>query len=145
LLHVPYTGSGPAAVAVVSGEVDLTFGSGPSIMPMVDAGKVHLLGVAELDRLTTMPDVPTIAEQGVPGYEAFSWAGVIAPAGVKQDLLDSISNALHEVVSDPDFQQKIYDHGMIPLPGTSTQFRDIVLRDAEKWGKLIKEAGITAQ
>ncbi|MDX3905752.1 MAG: tripartite tricarboxylate transporter substrate binding protein [Pigmentiphaga sp.] len=145
LLHVPYTGTGPAAVAVVSGEVDLTFGSGPSIMPMVQANKVRLLGVAESARLANMPDVPTVAEQGVPGFEAFSWAGVVAPAGIKADVLDDISRTIFEIVSDPAFQKKVYEYGMVPMPGTSQAFRAVVARDAEKWGRLIREAGITAQ
>lgn len=145
LLHVPYTGTGPAAVAVVAGEVDLTFGSGPSIMPMVNAGKVRLLGVGELERLPNMPDVPTIAEQGVDGFQAFSWAGVVAPAKLDSNLLNSISDVIYEIASDPEFQKKVYDQGMVPLPGKSTEFRGIVLRDAKKWERLIRKAGIKPQ
>jgi tripartite-type tricarboxylate transporter receptor subunit TctC len=111
-------------------------------MPIVKAGRVVLIGVGDATRLTNMPDVPTIAEQGVPGYEAYSWAGVIAPAGLKQDVVNAMSKAIHEAVTDPTFHQLIYDNGMVPLPGTSGDFKAIVQRDTKKWGELIKSAGI---
>src|SRR5690606_25210302 len=142
LLHVPYTGTGPAAVAVVSGEVDLTVGSGPSILPMVSAGKVNLIGVGEAKRLHGMPDVPTLAEQGVRGYEAYSWAGVIAPAGVAKEVSDAMSNEILKAVSDSEFQRRIYDNGMVPLPGSGEDFRAIVDRDTKKWGELLKSEGL---
>lgn len=142
LMHVPYKGTGPAAVAAVGGEVDLTFGSGPSIMPMVKAGRVHLIGVGDAARLPNMPDVPTVAEQGVDGYEAFSWAGVIAPAELNPDIQDKLGRTIYKAVTDPAFQERIYANGMVPLPGTSAEFEAIVQRDTKKWGELIKSAGI---
>ncbi|VTU23070.1 Argininosuccinate lyase [Variovorax sp. PBL-H6] len=145
MTHVAYRGTGPAAVAVLSGEVTFTFGSGPSILEYVNSGKVIGLGVSELTRLETEAKTPTIAEQGVQGFEASSWAGIVAPAGLPPAIADKLTKALREVMENPAFRKQVTARGMVPLSGNGQDFEAMVKKDAQKWGKLITSANIKAE
>lgn len=142
MTHVAYRGAGPAALAVMSGEVTFTFGSGPSILEFVKAGKVTGLGVSEPARLDSEKNILTIAEQGLPGFEASSWAGIVAPAGLPPAIAEKLSKTLRDVMEDPAFRKQVVDRGMLPLSGTGKDFESMVQKDAVKWGKLIATAGI---
>jgi tripartite-type tricarboxylate transporter receptor subunit TctC len=144
MTHVAYRGSGPAALAVMSGEVTFTFGSGPSILEFVKAGKALGLGVSEPVRLETEKNMATIAEQGLPGFEASSWAGIVAPAGLPPAIADKLSKTLREIMDDPAFRKQVYDRGMVPISGAGKDFEAMVQKDRVKWGKLISAAGIRA-
>jgi tripartite-type tricarboxylate transporter receptor subunit TctC len=145
MTHVAYRGTGPAAVALMAGEVTFTFGSGPSILEYVNTGKVVGLGVSEPTRLDSQKNIPTIAEQGVPGFEASSWAGIVAPAGLPKDIADKLTTAVREVMEDPEFRKQVLARGMVPISGTGKQFEAMVQKDAQKWSKLITAAGIKAE
>ena len=145
MTHVAYRGTGPAAVAVLSGEVTFTFGSGPSILEYVNSGKVIGLGVSELTRLETEAKTPTIAEQGVQGFEASSWAGIVAPAGLPPVIANKLTKALREVMESPAFRKQVTARGMVPLSGSGQDFAAMVKKDAQKWGKLITAANIKAE
>lgn len=142
---MPYRGSGPAAVALVSGEVTFTFGSGPSILEYVKTGKAIGIGTGEATRLESRKDMPTIAELGVAGYEAASWAGIVAPAGLPPAVAEKLTNTLREIMEDPEFRAQVLERGMLPISGSGTEFRALVERDAVKWGRLITTAGIKAE
>jgi tripartite-type tricarboxylate transporter receptor subunit TctC len=145
MTHVAYRGTGPAALAVMSGEVTFTFGSGPSILPFVKGGKAIGIGVAETSRLDSEKEMPTIAELGLPGYEASSWAGIVAPAGLPPEIADKLTQTLREVMQDPAFRKQVTERGMVPISGSGKDFQAMVQRDAAKWGKLITAAGIKGE
>ncbi|MDB5955883.1 tripartite tricarboxylate transporter substrate binding protein [Ramlibacter sp.] len=145
MTHVAYRGSGPAAVALMGGEVTFTFGSGPSIMDFVNSGKVVGLGVSEPARLESEKNIPTIAEQGVPGFEASSWAGIVGPAGLPNAVADKLTQSLREVMEDPEFRKVVFARGMVPISGNGKEFETMVQKDARKWSRLITEAGIKAE
>jgi len=145
MVHVPYKGNGPAGLALVSGEVTFTFGSGPSILGFVKGGKAVGLGVAELKRLPDMPDVKTVAEQSVAGFEAASWGGIVAPAGLPPEISRKLSATVLSIMEDPAFRKQVIDQGMVPIPGTSRDFETMVSSGREKWGGLIKKANIKAE
>lgn len=142
MTHVAYKGTGPAAMAVMSGEVTFTFGSGPSILDFVNNGKVVGLGVSEATRLESEPKVPTIAEQGVAGFEASSWAGLVAPAGLPPAIAKKLGDALREIMETPAFRQQVLARGMVPISGSGAEFERMVRNDSQKWGRLITSAGI---
>jgi tripartite-type tricarboxylate transporter receptor subunit TctC len=144
MTHVAYRGAGPAALAVMAGEVTFTFGSGPSILSFVKAGKAIGVGVGDSARLDFEKDIPTIAELGVPGFEANSWAGIVGPAGTPPAVVDKLSRTLREIMEDPSFRKQVVENGMVPISGSGSDFRAMVERDAQKWGKLITAAGIKA-
>jgi tripartite-type tricarboxylate transporter receptor subunit TctC len=145
MVHVPYKGTGPAAVAVLSGEVTFTFGSGPSIQEYVKSGKVTGLGLSELQRLPDSPDIRTIAEQGVTGFEASSWGGLVAPAGLPPDIARKLSATLLAIMQDPAVRKQVSGQGMLPIAGTSSDFEKMVNADREKWAVTIKKANIKAE
>jgi tripartite-type tricarboxylate transporter receptor subunit TctC len=142
MTHVAYRGTGPAALAAIQGDVTFTFGSGPSILEFVNSGKVIGIGVSELTRLETMPKTPTIAEQGVPGFEASSWAGIVAPAGLPPAIAEKLTTTLREIMETPAFRQQVVSRGMEPISGNGKDFEAMVKKDTQKWGKLISAAGI---
>lgn len=144
MTHVAYRGAGPAALAVMSGEVTFTFGSGPSILEFVKAGKAIGLGVGEPTRLDSERNMPTVAEQGLAGYEASSWAGIVAPAGLPPAIADKLGSTLREIMEEPAFRKQVFARGMTPIAGTGKDFESMVRKDTVKWAKLIGEAGIRA-
>ena len=145
MTHVPYKGAGPAATALLGGEVTFTFGSGPSISSFADAGRVVLLGVSDSTRVSSRGQIPTVEEAGIKGFESVSLAGVVAPAGLPADIANKLSVTIKEIIDSSDMQQKIYGLGMLPISSTSKQYEAMVAKDREKYGALIKAANIRAE
>src|SRR5207247_1759148 len=102
LVHVPYKGTAPAATALLAGEVSLAFSSIPTVLPHVRAGKLRALGIGNLQRVPALAEIPTIAESGVPGYEAFSWAGIIGPAGMPRDAVMRINREVGQILREKE-------------------------------------------
>ncbi|GAA4338262.1 tripartite tricarboxylate transporter substrate binding protein [Pigmentiphaga soli] len=142
LMHVPYKGAGPAMVGVIGGEVDFTFGSGPSALSFVKAGKVLNLGVTDSRRVPDMPELKTIAEQGVPGYEVTSWGGIVAPAGLAADARSRLDAVLKEMMDDNEFKKQLMDQGMVPSYMPGPQFEAYVGRERTRWGELNRKLNI---
>ncbi len=142
MTHVPYKGAGPAAVALLGGEVTFTFGSGPSILGQVDAGKVIVLGVSSIDRVPNRQNFPTLNELGFKGYESNSLGGVVGPAGLPPAVSAKISQTIQRIVNSKDMQDKILAAGMVPLLGTGKDFEAMITKDRIKYGALIKEMDI---
>lgn len=145
MTHVPYKGAGPAATALLGGEVTFTFGSGPSISSFADSGRVLLLGVSDTTRVAARGQVPTVEETGVKGFDSVSLAGVVGPAGLPPDIANKLSVTIKEIIDSPDMQQKILGLGMLPISSTSKQYELMVAKDREKYGALIKAANIRAE
>ncbi len=142
IVHVPYRGGAPALTDLMAGHVDLMFESLQSIAPLAHAGKVRALGVSGATRSPAFPDLPTIAEAGVPGYLAPTWTGVIAPAGVPRGIVDKLNAAINKALKSESFRKKFDKIGDEPAGGTPENFAETIKTDSAKWGDVIKRAGI---
>ena len=142
LLHIPYKGSAPAMTDVLGGQVAMMFSDAPTAIPHIKTGKVRVLGVASPQRSALMPDVPTIAEQGLPGYEAYSWAALFAPAGTPPDVVAKINADFNKVMRDPEVKQRLYVAGAEADPSTPAQMAQRLQAEMDKWAKVVKAANI---
>ena len=142
LQHIPYKGSAPAMTDLLGGQVQLMFADAPTALPQIRAGKVRALGVASAQRSALLPELPTIAEGGVPGYEAYSWAALVAPAGTPKDIVAKISTDLKRVMTQPDVKQRLYDAGAEAMPTSPEKLAQMLRSEIEKWAKVVKAANI---
>jgi tripartite-type tricarboxylate transporter receptor subunit TctC len=142
MVHVPYKGSGPAMTDLLGGQVQMMFDNLPSALPNVQAGKLRALGVTGAERSPALPDVPTIEEAGVPGYEALSWFGIFAPAGTPQPVIDKLHDHIVQALADPAMRARLADLGAEPVGSTPQEFASFIRAEAEKWAKVVKEAGV---
>lgn len=144
MTHVPYRGSGAALPAVMGGQVDVYFDIMFSSTKLVQGGKLKALGITSLERVNTFPDVPTLHEQGVKGYELYSTFGIIAPGKTPDPVINQLNAALNKVLATPEVRARLANLGAIPMPGTPADFDKVIRDDYEKWGRIIQSAGITA-
>jgi tripartite-type tricarboxylate transporter receptor subunit TctC len=142
LVHVPYKGTAPAATALLAGEVSLTISSIPTVLPHIRAGKLRALAIGNATRLPSLPEFPTIAESGVPGYEAFSWAGLIAPAGTPQDVVARLNRETVQVLKQKDIVDQLAKDGTIPAPDTPEEFSAYIKAELAKWAAIVQMAKI---
>jgi tripartite-type tricarboxylate transporter receptor subunit TctC len=141
MVHIPYKGAAPAFTGLLGGEVAVYMSSIQPAMPMLKAGRVRALGVTSSTRIPTLPDVPTIAETGLPGYEVTNWYGVMAPAGVPKDILTKVHGDLVKAMKQPDVQQRFAAEGGDATPNTPEQFAAFIKNEITKWGKAVRESG----
>jgi tripartite-type tricarboxylate transporter receptor subunit TctC len=142
LVHVPYKGSAPALTGVLGGETSLMFVNLLSSMPMVKAGKLRALATGTPKRLTAMPDLPTVAEAGVPGYEFLAWFGVVAPAGLPRPVAERLTQDLRRIIALPEIRERMVQQGGLePVGGTAEAFAAMIPREIEHWGRLVRETG----
>jgi tripartite-type tricarboxylate transporter receptor subunit TctC len=144
LVHVPFKGNAEANNALLGGHVKVYFALVPAVLQHVRAGTLRALAVTTERRLPYLPDVPTIAESGFPGYEITSWQGVFAPAGTPRDILDKINGELVRMINTPEVRSRISLEGADPVGSTPDQFATRVQSEIVKWSKVIKAAGIPA-
>jgi len=145
IVHVPYKGGGPAMADLMAGLVDIYFGGLSTALPHVKAGKLRTLGQTSLVRSAAAPDVPAIAESGLPGYEAAISYGIFLPAGASPALVSRLHAAVDATVRSPDVAAKFTDLGADPQFGTPSEFAAYVADDLAKWARLAKEAGLKAE
>ncbi len=145
ILHVPYKGGGPATIDLIAGQVQLSIGSLIVILPHQRSGKIRIIATGGSNRSATLPDVPTIAESGVPGYEANNWWGVMAPAGVPDAVVRKLNSESNTVMSLPDTKKRLTAEGAESLNITPEQFSKHIVVEIAKWGKVTREAGIKAE
>ncbi|GAA4324538.1 tripartite tricarboxylate transporter substrate binding protein [Pigmentiphaga soli] len=143
--HVPYKGSGPAMTDLLGGQLQMSFPSIPGAIPYINAGKLIPLGVTSKDRSQALPQVPTIAESGVPGYEVGSWFGVMGPGGMDRRLVARLNDIIRQTLAAPEIRQALMKDGAEPSGGTPEEFAATVNADIEKWGKVIRAAGISPE
>lgn len=141
LTHVPYKGSGQIMGDLIGGQVTMLFDQPVSSMPHVKAGKLNVLGISSGKRFVTMQDIATIAEQGVAGFEAISWAGVCAPGGTPRPVVDRLHSEVVRVLKLPDIRDRLLRDGIEPVGSTPEQFLDHTRKEAVKWGKVVKDSG----
>jgi tripartite-type tricarboxylate transporter receptor subunit TctC len=142
LLHIPYKGSGPAVTDMLGGQVDLMFDSITSARPHIQSGKLMALGVTSARRSSALPDVPTLAEAGVPGYEVSPWFGVFAPAGTSAEVVSRLNKALITAMRQPETLRKLESVGAEPIGSTPQALAEHLNKEQARWGALIQERGI---
>lgn len=142
ILGIPYKGTAPAVVAVLSGEAQLTYSSIPSILPHVRSGRVRALGIGNSKRIPSLPEFPTIAEAGLPGYEAYAWAGMIGPANIPAPIVQRLSREVNEVLRQKDVTDRMLSEGTVPTPSSPEEFTAYIRSELKKWGDVVKLAGI---
>lgn len=142
IVHVPYKGGGPAMADLMAGLVDIYFGGLATALPHVNAGKLRALGQTSLVRSVAAPEIPTIAESGLPGYEAAISYGIFLPAGASRDLTNRLHSAVDATIRSPEVARRFAELGADPQFGTPTQFAAYVAADLAKWAALAKDAGL---
>lgn len=145
ILHVPYKGSGEAVIAVASGQTPMSLPSMASVLPLIEAGKVRPLAVTSLKRVSSLPQVPTLDEAGLNGYEYVAWYGVSVPAAVPKAVVVRLNGALAKIVQMPDVKEAFHKQGMEPQSSTPQQFAAQITREIEQTVKLLQIAGIKAE
>jgi len=143
--HIPYKGSAAAIAAVISGDVQMTIVDTPPLVAQIKAGKVKALGVTSAKRAASMPELPTIAESGVPGYEMVLWIGVFAPAGTPREVVSKLNAEIVRIVRLPDIREKLDGMGVDPLGNTSEETAEWIRREIAKFGPVVKAANIQAE
>ena len=145
MLHVPFKGAGAAMLDVMAGHTNLFFGGLLATVTQVRAGRLRALGVGSLKRNPILPDVPSIAEAGVPGYETVNWFGLLAPAGTPAAIVERLHRDISAVQNLPDVQKQFDADGASVLRMTPAAFRDYMIADMNKWERVVKAGGIKAQ
>jgi tripartite-type tricarboxylate transporter receptor subunit TctC len=141
MVHIPYKGAGPALIDVMGGHVPIMFDNLPSSTEHIRAGKMRGLAVTTAERAPSMPDLPTIAESGLPGYETYTWNALFAPAGTPKDVIDRLNAAANAAVADPDVQAKLKDVGAVPKGSTPEELASHVQAELAKWAPVVKASG----
>ena len=144
IVHVPYKGSSKVLPDLVGGRVQMVFDGG-TFLTQVKAGKLRLLAVSSSKRVESVPDAPTMAEAGIPGYDVEIWFGVVAPAGTPKPVVDRLSREIGEVVKQPDFKKRFVESGVEPAANTPEVFAELIARDTRKWVELVKDLGVRQQ
>jgi tripartite-type tricarboxylate transporter receptor subunit TctC len=142
ILHVPYKGMAPAVVSVVSGEGLILYASIPPILGHVRAGRVRALGVGNAKRVPSLPEFPTISEAGLPGYEAYAWAGMIGPAHLPRDIVTRLNREIVAILNQKDVIDRMLADGTVPTPSSPEEFTAYMKSELKKWGAVVKLAGI---
>jgi tripartite-type tricarboxylate transporter receptor subunit TctC len=144
MVHVPYKGTGPATTALLSGEVTMSFGNMVALMPYVHAGRLRALGVTSAKRVSAAPQLPTIAEAGLPGYEYVTWYGVLAPAGTPRDIIGKLNAELVKIAKQPDMKEKLTGEGGDVVGSSAEEFGAFIQRELVSSAKLVKAANVKA-
>ncbi|WP_209381508.1 Bug family tripartite tricarboxylate transporter substrate binding protein [Pararoseomonas baculiformis] len=142
MTHVPYRGTGQSVNALLAGDVDVNIDTLATYLPHIRAGRMRALATTLPSRATALPDVPTVAEQGYPGYDMSVWYMVLGPAGLPADIVRRWETALSRVIGSPEINRRLVDAGYIPGGGTAEEAAALVRRDAERLGRVVQEAGI---
>jgi tripartite-type tricarboxylate transporter receptor subunit TctC len=141
MLHIPYKGSAPAITDLLGGQVDMMFDNIPSSLPQIKAGKLRALAVTGAKRSRLLPDLPTIAEAGVPGYDSYVWFGIVAPAGTPPAVIARLNAALAKAAATPAFRDRLTEQGYEVLSSTPAQMASNIRSEIAKWGKIVKASG----
>jgi tripartite-type tricarboxylate transporter receptor subunit TctC len=140
--HVPYKGTAGALQDTVGGRINVMFDVVGPLMPQIKAGNAKALAVTANERIPAAPDVPTMAEQGVPEFVSGTWAGIVAPAGTPKDIVDRVAAEAKKALADPEMRKKLADQGIVAVGSTPDEFRTFVSGEIARWAKVIKDAGI---
>lgn len=145
MTHIPYKGSAPVVADLMAGQVDIMFDNLPNVIQHVKSGRMKPLAVSGPRRSPLAPEVPTVVEAGVPGFEVTVWFGVLAPAGTPRDIIQRLNVESAKIINSPEVADKFLKQGVEPKTGTPEQFGDLVKSEVVRWAKVIRDAGIKAE
>jgi tripartite-type tricarboxylate transporter receptor subunit TctC len=145
MTHVPYKGTGPALTDLMGGQLEVLFPSIPGALPFINSRKVNALGVTSLRRSVVLPDLPTIAEAGVPGYDVGSWFAVVGPAGLPKPIVDKLNGAIAQALASPEVRKIFLRDGTEPAPGSPADLASTISTEIAKWKQVTQAAGIVAE
>lgn len=145
MVHIPYRGAVAAVGDLAAGRVHVMFGIPNTLMPFVKTGQIKALGVSSLDMDPSLPDVPTIASSGLPGFDSTLWIGLVAPSGTPQAVIDKINMGIAKAMQEPDVRSALEAQGLSPASNSSEAFDALIQKDAARWSNLIEAEGITAE
>jgi tripartite-type tricarboxylate transporter receptor subunit TctC len=143
--HIPYKGTAPALQDLLGGQIAMIITGLPPVLPHTKGGKLRILGVASAKRLKSFPDIPTIAESGVPGYEATQWYGILAPAATPKEIVAKLNREIVKALKDPAVADKLAGEGAEPVGDTPDQFAAFIRSEIDLWGKVIRATGAKAE
>ncbi|HSV44495.1 MAG TPA: tripartite tricarboxylate transporter substrate binding protein [Ramlibacter sp.] len=142
MLHIPYRGTAPSVTDVIAGQVDCTFTGTPAVIQHVRSGRLRALAVSSTQRVAALPDVPTVAESGYPGFEADQWYGIVAPAGMPATLVTRLNAEINKALALPAVAQQLATEGATPMPGTPQAFGDLIQREILRWAEVVKAGNV---
>jgi tripartite-type tricarboxylate transporter receptor subunit TctC len=141
MLHVPYNGAPPAALSIAAGDTQMLFTIATVVMPQVKSGKVKALAVTGATRFSLLPEIPTVAEAGLPKFESLAWNGVLVPAGTPVDIVNRLNQEIETVLKMPDVKARLNNAGLEPAGGSPEKFRALMIAEAKKWSEIIRKTG----
>jgi tripartite-type tricarboxylate transporter receptor subunit TctC len=144
LTHVPYKGGPPAVSDLIAGHVTVMFETGPAVIPHVNAGRLRAIAVGSASRSSAQPQLPTISEEGVPGFDAVAWVGLVGPAGIPAPIVQKLNAEVGAVFSMPDVRERLMALGAEPAPDSVEEFRAYIRSEMAKWGKAVRDSGAKA-
>lgn len=142
MLHIPYRGTAPSVTDLIAGQVDATFTGAPAVLPHVKSGRLRALAVSSPSRLPQLPEVPTVAESGIAGFEADQWYGVVAPAGTPAAVVARLNTEINKALLLPEVAQQLAVEGATPMPGTPKAFGDLIARELPRWAEVVKAGNV---
>lgn len=142
MLHIPYRGTAPSVTDVIGAQVDCTFTGAPAVIPHVRSGRLRAIAVSSKQRLAALPEVPTVAESGYPGFEADQWYGIVAPAGTPAALVARLNAEINKALALPDVAQQLAIEGAVPVPGSPQAFADLIRREIPRWAEVVKAGSV---
>jgi tripartite-type tricarboxylate transporter receptor subunit TctC len=145
MLHIPYKGSAPAVTDLLGGQVESMFDNAPSALPHIKAGKLRALAVTSAQRSPFLPDVPTIAESGYPGFDVQSWFALVAPAGTPKPIITQLNAALNKALNAPEVRQRMQELAATPEPGSPEKMAAFEVSEVKRWREVVKESGAKAE
>ena len=145
IVHVPFKGGGPAMMDVIAGNTQIAIGSLVQMLPQIKGGRLKALGIGSANRIPALPDLPTISETGVPGYEVTNWWGIVVPAGTPRPIVERLNKELTAIVASPETRKRFETEGAEPLSMSPEEFSRFIAAETTKWARVVKEAGIRAE
>jgi tripartite-type tricarboxylate transporter receptor subunit TctC len=145
ILHVPYKGVGPMLTDLISGQLSMGINGAPAVMPHVNSGRLRALAVTGLTRLPSLPQIPTLDESGVKGFDASGWYGILAPAGTAREIVMKLNAEIRRIMQTPELRARLDNEGAIPAAGSPEEFAAFIVSEIARWGAVLKRAGIEAQ
>ena len=142
MLHIPYRGTAPSVTDLIAGQVDATFTGAPAVLPHVRSGRLRALAVSSPQHIAALPDVPTVAESGVAGFEADQWYGVVAPAGTPAAAVARLNAEINKALALPDVAQQLAVEGAVPMPRNPQAFGDLIRREIPRWAEVVKAGNV---
>jgi tripartite-type tricarboxylate transporter receptor subunit TctC len=142
MAHIPYRGTAPSVTDLISGQVDATFTGTPAVLPHIRSGRLRALAVSSPQRIAALPEVPTVAESGYPGFEADQWYGLVAPAGTPPAVVARLNAEINKALALPEVAQQLAAEGAVPMPGPPQAFGELIAREIPRWREVIRAGNV---